>query len=67
MFKENKVRVREKVEKLRKGIDQLTDNSMALFLVAGRLGKDTMRRMDTDQKNVDMQGSARFQASMIAT
>lgn len=58
MFKENKVRVCEKGEKLRKGIDQLTDNRTAWFLVAGRLDKDTMLRMDTDQKNVDMQGSA---------
>lgn len=58
MFKENKVRVCEKVEKLRKGIDQLTDNSMAWFLVPGRVDKDTTLRMDIDQKNVDMQGSA---------
>lgn len=40
MFKEYKVRVCEKLERIGKRIEEQTDN-MAWFVVEGRLGKDT--------------------------
>lgn len=54
MLKENKVRICEKLERLRKGIDEQTDNSMAWFVVEGKLDKDSMLRMKISQIKVDI-------------
>lgn len=48
------MRVCDKLEGLRVGIDEQMVNSMVWFVVQARLDKDTVLRIEISQKNVDV-------------